>query len=287
MSLLLARDALPGDTLYAVKRTGEAASLGLTFGNEDKAFKHLEFATARITEIETLTQRYPNPQDAPLGGFLSALSDFDNDAAAGSRQLIALATAGDGSQLESLRTWANTEGSRLAVLGPRLPSAAVMRQAASTALLYEIEARATALANRIGCYQVTSGSIDDIGALPATATCEQQVGRESSVPPRTQAGTNPTAINEVPSVATAVTPPIATPSAPNQPGATEPGVSVLTTTPPGTAVPPPVGEPSTTSILPSGNVSPTAPVIAVPLPLPLPTVAVPPLLGLLPGLVIG
>ncbi|MBW3653137.1 MAG: cobalamin biosynthesis protein [Actinobacteria bacterium] len=46
MSLLLARDALPGDALYGFKRTAEAASLGLTFGDESKALKHLEVPTA-------------------------------------------------------------------------------------------------------------------------------------------------------------------------------------------------------------------------------------------------
>ena len=73
MSLLLARDALPGDTLYGIKRTAEAASLGLTFGDEPKALKHLEFAASRVTEIETLAQRYANPADAPVGGYLTAL----------------------------------------------------------------------------------------------------------------------------------------------------------------------------------------------------------------------
>ncbi len=89
MSLLLSRDALPGDALYGVKRTAEAASLGLTFGDEGKALKHLEFASARVSEIETLARRYPDRDSAPVGGYLTALTDFDNDAAAGSRQLIA------------------------------------------------------------------------------------------------------------------------------------------------------------------------------------------------------
>ena len=36
MSLLLSRDALPGDALYGIKRTAESASLGLTFGDESQ-----------------------------------------------------------------------------------------------------------------------------------------------------------------------------------------------------------------------------------------------------------
>ncbi|WP_133794203.1 DUF5667 domain-containing protein [Actinokineospora alba] len=283
MSLLLARDALPGDTLYAVKRTGEAAALGLTFGDEEKAFKHLQFATARITEIETLTQRYPDPADAPVGGYLSALRDFDNDASAGSRQLIALATAGDGTQLETLRSWADIQGGRLDALGPRLPSAAAISQDASVALLDKIEARATALSARMSCYQITSGSIDDIGALPATATCERRADADLLPTPGTQAGNAPsTNSTNAPSVGTAVPPPPAQPSTPGQP---EPGAPVLTTRPPLVTVPPILGGPTYTT--PPESTSSAAPTVSLPLPLPLPTIALAPLLPGLPGVQIG
>ncbi|HVK26083.1 MAG TPA: DUF5667 domain-containing protein [Actinokineospora sp.] len=280
MSLLLSRDALPGDALYAIKRTGEAASLGLTFGDEDKAYKHLQFATARVTEIETLTQRYPNTKDAPVGGYLSALSDFDGDAAAGARQLIAIATAGDGGQLDGLRGWADQQGARLDALGPKLPGEAGTHQLASVALLGKIEERAAALAERMGCAEITSGSVDEIGALPATGVCAPRPGAATQAPPNTS-GVRPSG---APEVTTAVPPAPPGQSQPGQPGSIEPGVSVLTTTPPLIGVPPIVGGPSTTS--PSGNTSPAAPTVTVPLPL-LPTIALPPLLPGLPGIVIG
>ncbi|WP_436492586.1 DUF5667 domain-containing protein [Actinokineospora sp. HUAS TT18] len=279
MSLLLSRDALPGDALYAIKRTGEAASLGLTFGDEGKAYKHLQFATARVTEIETLTQRYPNTKDAPIGGYLSALNDFDGDAAAGSRQLIGLATAGDGSQLEALRLWADHQGARLAALGPKLPGAAGIHQAASVALLDKIEERAAALTKRMQCVDITSGSIDEVGAQPATGTCDPRPGAVTQQLPNPQPNTGPA---KVPTVTTAVPP---SPVQPGQSGTQDPGVSVLTTTPPLISVPPIVGGPST-SPSPSGSTSPAAPAVTVPLPL-LPTIALPPLLPGLPGIVIG
>jgi len=172
MSVLLSRDALPGDALYGIKRTAEAASLGLTFGDEPKALKHLEFASARLSEIETLARRYPDPADAPVGGYLTALTDFDNDAVAGSRQLIALGTGSDGRLLESLRDWSKAQASRLRQVSAQLPEAARNRQHASRALLDGITERASGLLARMDCYQITSGSYDDIGALPATGPCE-------------------------------------------------------------------------------------------------------------------
>ena len=172
MSLLLARDALPGDALYGVKRSAEAASLGLTFGEEPKALKHLEFAAARVSEIETLARRYQNPGDAPVGAYLTALTDFENDATAGSRQLIALATGTDGRLLGSLRDWSVQQSTRLTDIAPRLPDAARHRGSATHALLDKITARAEALSARMDCFQITSGTFDDIGALPATSECD-------------------------------------------------------------------------------------------------------------------
>jgi hypothetical protein len=180
MSLLLARDALPGDALYGVKRTAEAAELGLTFGDEGKALKHLEFASARVSEIETLARRYTDRDSAPVGGYLTALTDFDKDAAAGSRQLIALATTSDGRQLDSLSAWAEQQSSRLTAVSPQLPSAARNRGTASLELLGKIATRASALYKRMDCYQITSGSADDVGALPASGACDQRPGSRPS-----------------------------------------------------------------------------------------------------------
>jgi hypothetical protein len=278
MSLLLARDALPGDALYGIKRTAEAASLGLTFGDESKALKHLEFASARVTEIETLAQRYPNPSDAPVGGYLTALSDFDNDASAGSRQLVALATRNDGRQLESLRAWAGQQADRLGAVATRLPGAARNRQGASLALLSKIETRADALLTRMQCYQITTGSFDDVGALPATGVCERVPG--ATVPPAvqgTEAGrVGPPAAPGVTSVPRSPLPPAAPPT--TVPGVSLPGVT-LPNPPSGASQPgatPPPGSPPTPGQPPT-----------IVIPLPLPTVEVPPLVPGLPGIRIG
>lgn len=264
MSLLLSRDALPGDTLYGIKRTAEAASLGLTFGDESKALKHLEFANARIGEMETLAQRYVDPADVPVGGYLTALTDFDTDAAQASRQLIASATRADVQQLNSLRQWTVQQNARLAALIPRLPTQAQSRSEISRQLLDKITERATTLLGRADCYQITTGSSDDVGALPATDECHRDTaatvapGAPSApvkpVPPRVQASyTTP------PPVSTAPTPPL-------------------------TAAPPAV--PLVPAPVPP---TPTVPVPSVPSQpqLPVPILEVPPLLPGLPAIRVG
>jgi hypothetical protein len=267
MSLLLARDALPGDALYGIKRTAEAASLGMTFGDESKALKHLEFAAARVGEIETLARRYPDPDDAPVGGYLTALTDFDNDAAAGSRQLIALATSTDGSQLESLRTWARQQASRLDGVTTRLPAAARNRQRTSLDLLDRMTARSSALLARMDCDQITSGSHDDIGALPATASCATDAGITAPIlPTDTDSSERP---SEPPATGGPVAPSEPTPELPIP----VPPITLSTA--------PPTGRPGALPTTPPSD----SPEIAVPLPLP--TVELPPLLPGLPGIRIG
>jgi Domain of unknown function (DUF5667) len=274
MSLLLARDALPGDALYGIKRTAEAAALGLTFGDEPKALKHLEFASARVTEIETLAQRYANPADAPVGGYLTALSDFDNDASAGSRQLIALATRNDGRQLESLRDWAKQQSNRLDAVAERLPGAARNREGVSLALLSKIAERSDALLARMQCYQITTGSFDDIGALPATGQCERIPGAPQQGGPVPGTGDSKTPVPGQ-TLGPPTQPAQPQPQQPQQPTAQQPGLP-LPPLPgiPGVTSPPVTQPPLTTS-------SPT-----VTVPLPLPTIQVPPLLGL-PGVQLG
>ncbi|MGW4109421.1 DUF5667 domain-containing protein [Actinosynnema sp. NPDC004786] len=197
MSLLLSRDALPGDALYGVKRTAESASLGLTFDEESKGYKRLEFAAARVAEIETLVDRYRDSGGGPLGGYLTALTDFDADAAAGSRVLAALGSNSDQRALDDLRDWAGAQADRLEGLRPSLPAEAADRAGTSLDLLRRIGGRAAALRARGDCGPVTSGRVDEIGPLPADAGC---------VPPSVNPNVPQSASPPVPTATTAVVP---------------------------------------------------------------------------------
>ncbi|SHE49168.1 DUF5667 domain-containing protein [Streptoalloteichus hindustanus] len=184
MSLVLSRDALPGDPLYRVKRSAENASLGLTFGDESRAVKHLEFAAARMDEIEALVGRSRPPTD----DYLTALADFEEDAAAGARLLVHLGGHGDDRLLETLRGWAEQQERRLAGSTAALPRSAATRAEATTSLLTRIRERAVALAQRADCATVTRGDADDIGLLPSAEPCVPPAGRRD---PRVPAGERP------------------------------------------------------------------------------------------------
>ncbi|WP_434452548.1 DUF5667 domain-containing protein [Lentzea sp. E54] len=253
MSVLLSRDALPGDPLYGVKRTTEGASLGLTFDDESRALKHLEFAASRVTEMETLADR-----TADSSAQLTALADLDADAVEGARQLTTYGTSTDETALPALRDWALDQYEKLGTLRPRLPQDAGAHADTTMWLLASIAQRAHDLAARAGCSAVTSGSSDPLGPVPARNECtpvapEASTSRVPSSVPPTGSGLPVPSGSADPSVA---------PTASEQLGSAIPSSAQ-----PGTSTPPSTGKPE----------------ITIPLPLPLPSISLP----LLPGISFG
>ncbi|MFI6098785.1 DUF5667 domain-containing protein [Lentzea sp. NPDC051213] len=253
MSVLLSRDALPGDPLYGVKRTAEGASLGLTFDDESRALKHLEFAASRMTEMETLAERSSTASD-----HLTALADMDADAVEGARQLTTYATSSDERALPSLRDWALAQYMKLGTLRPRLPGEAGPHADTTMWLLASIAQRAHDLAARTGCAQVAGSESDSLGPLPSKQDCATVV-----TDPNSSSGRDP---SSVPPTKSGV------PSSSVQPPA-QPTQSVL----PGSSTPP-AGQPGTSTPPSAGK-----PGITIPLPLPLPSISLP----LLPGISFG
>lgn len=226
MSFLLSRDALPGDALYTVKRSAESAELGLTFGDQPKALKHLEFAGDRVNEIEVMASQADFSANSFEGQskFLEALNDFDADASAGSRLLTGLALGGRPSSLVSLRTWAQQQKVRLLALRSALPLPITIRLDSTLGLLDRVVSRASALSARSACLTITSGGRDDLGQLPASNACKSALPADAG---------------------SAAAPPSGVTAAP---GSIPPGVvmlpNLLLRTPSGNSVPVPAQDPA-------------------------------------------
>jgi uncharacterized protein DUF5667 len=263
LTLVLSRSALPGDTLYGVKRAGETTALGLTFGDQAKARKHLEFATNRITELGELAG-----QDASERAYRTAYDDFATDLKAGVAQMAAVATSdGGGTQaLSDVRLWARNQAARLASPQAALPADAAPVFGDVRDLLGKVQERTSGLVARMSCYEITTGASDELGPLPATGECTErsvvpQAGVPSSGPaePSSGEGTTPTpTASQLPPSDAAATPGIPAPTG----GVTPPSVygQAPTTTP---------GSPATSTTQPP------------------PLVSIPPLLPGLPPIVIG
>ncbi|AXX34048.1 hypothetical protein KCV87_22300 [Actinosynnema pretiosum subsp. pretiosum] len=274
MSVLLSRDALPGDALYGVKRTAEEAQLGLTFAEDGKGFKRLEFAASRLSEVETLAGRGRDTGGGPVAGYLTAFSDFDADASAGARALVAHGTTVDRGALGSLYEWAAAQSHKLDSVRHELPADANARAGGSMELLGRIGMRVVGLLARAECAVVTSGTSDDLGPLPAEQGCEP-VGQE---PGPTSAAPSSTSSAPVPGTGQVGT---GTTGAPRTTGAPTTGAGqppAVTTTP--KAGQPQTDQPGVQLPLPQlTDLLPTLPLPSLQLPLPL---ELPGLSGILP-----
>ncbi|MGC7093745.1 DUF5667 domain-containing protein [Amycolatopsis lurida] len=164
LGVALAGDALPGDSLYGMKLAGETATVGLTFDDEARAGKRLDHAGGRLAELREL-----GGHDA--AGFRAALDSFGQATREGTAELTAVATGTSGAQLTGLRAWAAEQSRLLADLRPSVPEGAGAAYDNAVVLVDRVDRRAAALAERMSCYQITSGRYDDLGALPATGGC--------------------------------------------------------------------------------------------------------------------
>jgi hypothetical protein len=263
LTLVLSRNALPGGPLYAVKRAGETTSLSLTFGDQEKAQKHLEFATNRVTELGELAAEGASEAD-----YRTAYDDFAGDLRAGVTQLTAAATS-DGSgaqQLSDVRLWARNQAARLAAQQTELPAGAIAVFGDAQNLLGKVQERTSGLVARLSCYQITTGTADDLGLLPATGECTQR--------PVPSSGGEPSSAPTSPTSAAETTAPVATGTQLPPSDAT---ATAGTPAPTGGLTPPPVfGQPPSTPRPPTTSTS-----------RPPPLVSIPPLLPGLPPIIIG
>lgn len=266
LTLLLSRDALPGDALYSVKRAGEVTSLGLTFGDEAKADKHLKFAANRVTELRRMG-------DASPSAYQTALHDFGSDVRAGVAELTELATtSGNRTRLTLLESWAQSQARQLESEQAAVPASAREDFQQARLLLDRVQQRTGALGSRLNCYQITTGTTDELGLLPAHGECTQQPlspgGSTPSSPPPVLGTSVPPSDSPLP-VRSVSSPTLSNPGTPTP---TRPATSVPRTPAP-PSVPPPITAPTPPRI-------PTRPA-------PPPVVSIPPLLPGLPPIVVG
>lgn len=261
LTLLLSKDALPGDPLYGIKRAGESAALGLTFDAQDKAKKHLEFATNRVGELDQLTR-----QSAGGDAYLTGLADFESDLRAGVSQLTTLVADGGGqTRLSELRTWARQQSDRLGTQVDQAPAEARDRFKVVRDLLDKVQARSADLGSRLTCYTITTGSADELGAVPAVGECVRNPDSLDTVVPPTAA--------TVPSSAPMSLPPASLP----------PSSGVDNATPTGPLAPPTGGTPPPVAPVPQPTKTPPPPATTPPPPL----ISIPPVIPGLPPIIIG
>jgi hypothetical protein len=137
-----AQTALPGDSLYPVKRAIEDVRTDLSADDADKGALLLTSARGRLVEAEQLTRTASPSQGAAIADTLGA---FDEQATEASQMLLrAYAGSGDEQVIASLRDFTGTSLDSLSVLERTVPDSARDELVAAGTHLAEIDARAAA-----------------------------------------------------------------------------------------------------------------------------------------------
>jgi Domain of unknown function (DUF5667) len=161
-----AQTALPGDTLYPVKRGLEGAHAELTFDRADRGRLLLHDAGTRLDEVQELSREHADPSRVD-----AALVSFTQQAVTGSDLLVADYDAtGDRSSMTSLRTFTASSMGRLNVLQAEVPPQSLDALLQAAQALDQVQA--TSLVHCPSCTGPLIGSLPGVLAQAVEATAQ-------------------------------------------------------------------------------------------------------------------
>jgi hypothetical protein len=200
LTLLASNNAVPGDSLYAIKRSSENLELALLHNPQDRGERKLSFARERLQEINSLVARNGSPAGGSTGTgtfgsadtnqMLAALKDMDRSTGEGAALLTGLAVQKQSAQLlAELDAWANGQLTSLTTLRQRMPGEAAQRATGSITLLNRLSFRLAELRAALGCTGCLQDPVlDDLGPIPHCLTC---AGTGTPGAPRSNGATPP------------------------------------------------------------------------------------------------
>lgn len=170
-----AQTALPGESLYAVKRAIEDAQTGIARGDTAKGQAMLANARGRLDEINELAGRN---DPASVSALSTTLGTFTSQAGEASEMLFAAYDeTGDEAIIMDLRSFTSSSVDRLAVLQALLPSSAHDQLIAAGERLGEIDRRVSQLCPTCGgpasippSLLSNAGSFLDVGTVIFSAS---------------------------------------------------------------------------------------------------------------------
>jgi hypothetical protein len=209
------QSALPGESLYPIKRVIESAHTGLSLGEQRKGSTELANASSRLDEVTALTQ------DSDLGDderIASTLGTFTEQATAGADLLLADYAHNDrASSIATLRDFASSSMDQLIEIEPQIPYAARDELIAAANTLAQIDAEAEQQCATCGGTPITSIPLPfaaetiDLPAVPSAqpinrSDIEPGKGKTDGKKHATDLGSDPATDPALPEVDGAVPP---------------------------------------------------------------------------------
>jgi type II secretory pathway component PulM len=150
---MAAQTALPGDTLYPLKRALENASTTIKMDEDAKGASLLAQAAGRLDEVNELTRQSDDPNGQAVADTLHTFADQASTAS--ELMMAAYAEQGQKSDIEELRTFAAKSMTSLNELQSVVPESARAALIEAAQVINQIDAEAVRLCPSCGAGGVT------------------------------------------------------------------------------------------------------------------------------------
>jgi hypothetical protein len=161
-------DAMPGDTLYGMKRTGEKAQLAMAGSPVSRGQLYLDFAKTRVNEASAATGDVP--------GLAGLLDEMDNETREGVKLLHTSAVdRRDAAALDAVDAFSGQQRQTLTGMLESTSGNARNRTIGSLQLLDAIKRRTEGLRGTLRCGDFTGMGVDELGPRPGRCAAQGQL----------------------------------------------------------------------------------------------------------------
>ncbi|MER7248677.1 DUF5667 domain-containing protein [Kribbella sp. NPDC000426] len=139
-SAAAAQQAMPGDTLYGMKRSIENVSTNVSVGDDSRGRRDLEHAMTRLSEVRQLADN-----GGSVGTINATLDDFSAQSRKGVSRLVAsYQQDGDESSISAITTFITSARQALVGLAPKLPPESLKSGVEALATIEQLAQHTTA-----------------------------------------------------------------------------------------------------------------------------------------------
>jgi Domain of unknown function (DUF5667) len=162
-------DAMPGDTLYAVKRSTERAELAFTGSDVGRGRLYLDFARTRLAEADAVSR---------TAEFAGVLADMDSHTREGVKLLTTVAVdEKDPTALDAVDAFVDDQQGLAGGVLDQVTGAARARLLTSLDLLARVADRSHRLREALTCGIAASDGSDVLGPRPGSCSAGGDAGR--------------------------------------------------------------------------------------------------------------
>ncbi|MEU4190704.1 DUF5667 domain-containing protein [Kribbella sp. NPDC026611] len=195
-SAAAAQQAMPGDSLYGMKRSIENVSTNLGVGDDSRGRRDLEHAMTRLSEVRQLAD-----SGGSVGTINATLTTFSGQSRKGVSRLVAsYQQDGDTSSIVAITSFITNARQALGELAPKLPPESLKSAVEAFSTIEELQRIAKAACAK--CDAPKTGG----GTQPGRTSPGNNNGNQPSNPVNGSTSTKPSTTVPTPGVSTTVVP---------------------------------------------------------------------------------